>query len=946
MVDDCRLENLQGYLDTVKNGQEKEKIQALEQVERILLRIHNPYAIAWDFGGVLMDGHNKFFIELYAYSQGVDLPKEQLKQLWQTIFKGDPIPGVNYDALKIGQATPEQFARHAIANFNNAFAEAGQKQIELTDAAIRHFLTLYYSHYDAKHETREVLHRIEQLGIRQYGLTNNFMAKVEYFLEQHEFDYLQGLIAIVSEKFGASKPAPGIYLSFKQHVFLDRFATDVLGVNLSNDSLHQLWQAIFAQSGEVDSQEAIAHYSHILDRAIDSRFSDRWRDFWTNYYDRIAAQTIFIDDKTRNIEHAFEYEGILGVYYDANQGQKIASEPVIKELLEQEQLKEVVRSLRELTAAQNSLGQRAQQALQRLMPFRIRHEKLIWQTQIKEHQPIIEALSNEQIYSLLDQHYKPLHTTYFQLGQLVERQYALIHRLAILPDYTYDAARQVVIELFETSALFLDQNRDLYPWQDTEIPEDVATDLGDLQKSESLLKTKLLPEIKRKITEYINALDASHQPIIGALMNLLHTQVNVQQLKQFMDQLLQQLMVLKSMRVVPWEKVEQCFAELRDQNGEPASDQLERWYQQLHQETQQTSIDLLPLERMIAEWEAEIDLLESTYFEQYAHWKTLKDEEKTALYQDAILDGVCDRFSAEALYQLIRGLMLRVYDLPHWKDITKPTIILVSGASGSGKSTLATQLAQIFGMQKVFSTDEAGRANAKAILDFLFEEEAASAFPGLYQSSFEGSIESYYYQAILTMIGVEGLLKRLHKQNTSALLEGVGLLPGLLSPPVFELVNIDWLVVQVDRHQHYQNFARRAQSAVHRDAKRYQDNFEMIRQIYDQINKMGINHELTMIENTGAIEQSVTMATERIKSRLKSQFVEVHDPMREEIKERLAKQRQHLPIKVRFDVQRAAMNTGIEEKTIVELLHRFGFEEMPNKSHQWIQKPLQNSSTP
>ena len=154
--------------------------------------------------------------------------------------------------------------------------------------------------------------------------------------------------------------------------------------------------------------------------------------FGANWYDRIAAQTIFIDDKTRNIEHAFEYEGILGVYYDANQGQKIASQSVIKELLEQEQLKGTVRSLRELTAAQNSLGQRAQQALQRLMPFRIRHEKLIWQTQVKEHQPILQALSNEQIYSLLDQHYEPLYTTYFQLGQLVERQYALIHRLATL----------------------------------------------------------------------------------------------------------------------------------------------------------------------------------------------------------------------------------------------------------------------------------------------------------------------------------------------------------------------------------------------------------------------------------------------------------------------------------------------------------------------------------
>lgn len=108
---DCyRLENISEYLDIVKNGTEDSPIKALEQLEQALLRIHNTYAIAWDFAGVLMDGHNKFFIELYARSKGIDLSSQQLTYLWQIIFKSDPIPGVNYDALKIGQATPEQFA--------------------------------------------------------------------------------------------------------------------------------------------------------------------------------------------------------------------------------------------------------------------------------------------------------------------------------------------------------------------------------------------------------------------------------------------------------------------------------------------------------------------------------------------------------------------------------------------------------------------------------------------------------------------------------------------------------------------------------------------------------------------------------------------------------------------------------------------------------------------
>jgi hypothetical protein len=45
----------------LKNGPRNLRLKALEQIEQILLRVHNPQVIAWDFGGVLMDGHNKFF---------------------------------------------------------------------------------------------------------------------------------------------------------------------------------------------------------------------------------------------------------------------------------------------------------------------------------------------------------------------------------------------------------------------------------------------------------------------------------------------------------------------------------------------------------------------------------------------------------------------------------------------------------------------------------------------------------------------------------------------------------------------------------------------------------------------------------------------------------------------------------------------------------------------
>ena len=203
-------------------------------------------------------------------------------------------------------------------------------------------------------------------------------------------------------------------------------------------------------------------------------------------------------------------------------------------------------------------------------------------------------------------------------------------------------------------------------------------------------------------------------------------------------------------------------------------------------------------------------------------------------------------------------------------------------------------------------------------------------------------MESYYYQAILTTIGVEGLAKRLHKQNTSAMIEGVGLMPGLLSEQTFELLNIDWLIMQIESQQHWKHFERRANKAAQRSAKRYQDNFEMIRCIHDRIVTMGLKQGLTIVENIGPIQQAIAIATERIKGPLTDQFLEIRDPIRDRLHQLLASQKKHLPIQVRFDVKRAAISLGIAENTITQLLHRFGFEEVPHNPHQWIRQPLRD----
>jgi 2-phosphoglycerate kinase/FMN phosphatase YigB (HAD superfamily) len=964
--DRYRLDWLPTYLNAVKQGTDADRLAAIVAVETTLLRIHSPYAIAWDFGGVLMDGHNRFFIELYARSKGASLRQDQLINLWQTIFKSDPVPGVNYDALKIGQATPEQFATHAIEAFNANFAAAGYAPIEIDHHEIQRFLTLYYSHYDPKHENRTILERIHRIGIRQYGLTNNFMAKVEYFLGQPEFDYLQNLIPIVSEKFGASKPDPKIYRMFRQHVLLDCFAQTVLQVKFPNPVIEQLWQAIFqptahcADESSPDGSQVIAHYNQSLlaigHSPVDATAAAAaWAAFWRDRSHQIGTQTIFVDDKVSNLKQAFHCEGILGVHYDANQGQALHKQPVLRELLDQAELTQAIRLLRELTVLPDGVGQRAQQSLQRLMPLRVRHERQGLSDRSTPQsaavvQGVADSLTDSDLYELLQTHYNELYAVHFKQGQLVSQQYALVHRLASLPMYSYDDARQIVLELFETSDLLLDQNHSRYlTHSESEVPESWS-DLKDAAAAESLLQRMLLPELINAIVSYVDTIGVAHQPNIQSTLHRLQTEVTeVEALKRVLDQLLHQLADLRSLWAVPYAQVQAWIDTLRQLPDATSSHEelqtalmhhLQTGADQLQHNAQQAPLNLLPLPQMLSDWETKIHGLECSYLRQYSEWKTLKDQYKRSLCQDDRLQVLCRTVSEEALYQYVRDLTLRLYDLPYWKDLARPTIVLVGGASGSGKSTLSAQLAQSLGIQKLFSTDETGRANLRALLDYLFEAEAQSTYPALYQSSFEGSLASYYCQSLLTIVGVEGLMQRLETQNSSAIIEGVVLIPGLLTESTFASLNLDWLIIQLDADRHWQHFTARGQAASQRHAERYQANFDTIRQIHDRIVHLGLVHGLTILENNSPIQHAVRMAIERIQAPTTDAFHPVRDPLREEVAELLEIQQRHLPLKIDFDVERTAIDMHLTAETIRSLLHRFGFEPVADRRHQWIRQPL------
>ena len=110
--------------------------------------------------------------------------------------------------------------------------------------------------------------------------------------------------------------------------------------------------------------------------------------------------------------------------------------------------------------------------------------------------------------------------------------------------------------------------------------------------------------------------------------------------------------------------------------------------------------------------------------------------------------------------------------------MTKPIILLIGGATGTGKSTVATEVAYRLGINRVTSTDV-----VRQTLRAFFAEEY---LPSIHRSSFDAGpgetmVDGFLDQTTNVLIAVEASIERALQEGWSMVLEGVHLVPGMLS---------------------------------------------------------------------------------------------------------------------------------------------------------------------
>jgi 2-phosphoglycerate kinase len=188
-------------------------------------------------------------------------------------------------------------------------------------------------------------------------------------------------------------------------------------------------------------------------------------------------------------------------------------------------------------------------------------------------------------------------------------------------------------------------------------------------------------------------------------------------------------------------------------------------------------------------------------------------------------------------------------------------LLVVTGASGVGKSTLTTRVASALEFEKVASTD--------TVREILRTQLGIEAEPALHRSSFQpagsGAIEDWRATIVPLSDGIEAVIERARRRGSDLLLEGVHIAPS------FTLLD-DWraaggracgVVLHVDDLEEHVRMIASRQEHNDRSARHYLDHIEQIRQIHDEMVRLGRENGWLLIDVTleddplGAIETAM-----------------------------------------------------------------------------------------
>lgn len=198
-----------------------------------------------------------------------------------------------------------------------------------------------------------------------------------------------------------------------------------------------------------------------------------------------------------------------------------------------------------------------------------------------------------------------------------------------------------------------------------------------------------------------------------------------------------------------------------------------------------------------------------------------------------------------------------------FQESEKPMILLLAGAAGVGKTSLAQEVAHRLGIARVTSTDAIRQVMRIMLSPELVPAIHASSYDawrvvGGLERSEDPVIEAFRAQATTVSVGVRAMMDRAVAENTSMILDGVSVLPGLIDLEAYRkrAFVIFLVVATLDEKAFRERFAARARGAKSRPEHRYVENLEAILRIQDYILELAEEHGVPIVDNT-AFETSV-----------------------------------------------------------------------------------------
>lgn len=203
----------------------------------------------------------------------------------------------------------------------------------------------------------------------------------------------------------------------------------------------------------------------------------------------------------------------------------------------------------------------------------------------------------------------------------------------------------------------------------------------------------------------------------------------------------------------------------------------------------------------------------------------------------------------------------RLQRLRAFQALDVPVVVLVGGATGTGKSTVAVEVAHRLGITRVASTDFI-RQTMRAFFSSEF-------MPAIHTSSFEAgsvvepdvtgdpAVVGFVEQSRQVCVAVDAALRRALTEGWSMVLEGVHLVPGLVTSQLEGAIVIHVVMEITDEDVHRMHFhVRDAATGGVRPMAKYLERLGDIRRIQSYIVSRAHREGVAVVQNAN-VERAI-----------------------------------------------------------------------------------------